>query len=81
MSVAVTVLYFASLRERAGKAQETWHSAAADLAGLYDELAARHALGWPRSQLRVAVDGAFVDWQQALREGSEIVFIPPVSGG
>ena len=81
MSVAVTVLYFASLRERAGKSQETHRSTATDLAGLYEELAAQHALGWPRTQLRVAVDGAFVDWHQPLREGSEIAFIPPVSGG
>jgi len=81
VSVTVTVLYFASLRERAGVAQEVWRSAAADLAGLYEELDAQHALGWPRAQLRVAVDGAFADWRQPLREGSEVVFIPPVSGG
>lgn len=81
MSVTVTVLYFASLRERTGTTQETLRTAAADLAGLYDELAAHHDLGWPRTQLRVAMDGAFVDWRQPLREGSEIVFIPPVSGG
>lgn len=81
MSVLVNVLYFASLRERAGRAQEAWSSNAADLAGLYDELAAHHDLRWPREQLRVAVDGAFATWQQPLREGTEVVFIPPVSGG
>jgi molybdopterin synthase sulfur carrier subunit len=31
--------------------------------------------------LRVAVDGAFARWEDAPRDGSEIAFIPPVSGG
>lgn len=81
MSVSVTVLYFASLRERVGLGQEVLRSGATDLAGLYEELSARHDLRWPRAQLRVAVDGAFADWAQPLRDGSEVVFIPPVSGG
>ncbi|HEY0335204.1 MAG TPA: molybdopterin converting factor subunit 1 [Stenotrophomonas sp.] len=81
MSVVLQVLYFASLRDAAGTSQESVQTTAGDLAGLYEELAARHALRWPRAQLRVAVDGAFVDWSQALRHGSEVVFIPPVSGG
>lgn len=81
MSVAVKVLYFASLRERAGRGEELCESAAVDLAGLYEELSARHGLEWPRAQLRVAVDGAFAEWSAPLRAGSEVVFIPPVSGG
>lgn len=81
MTVSLRVLYFASLRERAGRDQEAVASAAADLGGLYEELSLRHGLLWPRTQLRVAVDGVFADWAQPLRSGSEVVFIPPVSGG
>ena len=77
----VTLLYFASLREAVGQEREQVHSTAADLAALYAEVAARHGLDWPRQRLRVAVDGAFAAWAQPLREGSEVVFIPPVSGG
>lgn len=77
----VTLLYFASLREAVGQEREVAQSDAADLAALYAEVAARHGLAWPRQRLRVAVDGAFADWSQPLRDGSEIVFIPPVSGG
>jgi len=77
----VRLLYFASLREAAGRDQETVQSTADDLAALYAETAARHALGWPRERLRVAVDGAFARWDDAVREGSEVAFIPPVSGG
>ncbi|KAB7766274.1 MoaD/ThiS family protein [Xanthomonas maliensis] len=81
MSVTVTVLYFASLREVAGVASEQVHSAAQDLRALYAELDDRHGLRWTPAQLRVAVDGAFARWEDPLRAGSEVVFIPPVSGG
>ena len=33
------------------------------------------------NRLRVAMGGDFAQWSDALREGSEIAFIPPVSGG
>ena len=52
----MTLLYFASLRERAGLERELVDSAARTLAELYDEAQDKHALGWPRSHLRVAVD-------------------------
>lgn len=77
----VRLLYFASLREAAGRDEETVQSSAADLAALYAETAARHRLLWPRERLRVAVDGAFARWDDALQDGSEVAFIPPVSGG
>lgn len=81
MSVTLTLLYFASLRERAGVPSESLSTEAADLAGLYEEIQARHGIAWPREHLRVAVDGEFARWQEPLRAGSEVTFIPPVSGG
>jgi molybdopterin synthase sulfur carrier subunit len=78
--MSVTVLYFASLREAAGRAEETVPTPVS-LAALYDELRARHALPLAREKLRVAVDGAFVSWDAALRDGAQVAFIPPVSGG
>ncbi|NIK32127.1 molybdopterin synthase sulfur carrier subunit [Xanthomonas arboricola] len=81
MSTTVTVLYFASLREAAGIASEQVQSQAQDLRALYAELDRRHGLRWTPAQLRVAVDGAFARWEDGVRDGSEIVFIPPVSGG
>lgn len=79
--VHVTVLYFASLRDAAGLAGETLATEARDLRGLYEGLRACHGFALPAERLRVAVDGAFAAWDEALREGSEIAFIPPVSGG
>jgi sulfur-carrier protein len=78
--VSVTVLYFASLRDAAGRESEQL-PVPGTLGALYAELRARHGFTLPQERLRVAVDGAFVDWDSAVREGAEIAFIPPVSGG
>ena len=78
--MSVTVLYFASLRDAAGRESEQLPMPTS-LGALYAELRARHGFALPQERLRVAVDGAFVDWDSALREGAEVAFIPPVSGG
>ncbi|WP_101927050.1 MULTISPECIES: MoaD/ThiS family protein [Luteimonas] len=77
----VRLLYFASLRDRAGSAGETRQTTATDLRTLYAELQTLHGFTLPVERLRVAVDGAFARWDDPVREGSEIAFIPPVSGG
>ena len=81
MATKLTVLYFAALRDASGKTSEIIETAASDLHGLYDEVQAQHQLPFPSRQLRVAVDGEFARWSDALKEGSEVAFIPPVSGG
>lgn len=78
---SVTVLYFASLRDAAGSERETFTTGASDLRALYAEVSGRHGFALPAERLRVAVDGAFARWEDAPREGAEIAFIPPVSGG
>lgn len=81
MSTKVTILYFAALRDASGRASEVVETTAPDLHALYNELQARHQLPFPSRQLRVAVDGDFARWEDVPREGSEVAFIPPVSGG
>jgi len=78
--MSVTVLYFASLRDAAGVASETLPRPDS-LRALYASLQARHAFSLAAERLRVAVDGAFCDWDAPVAEGAEIAFIPPVSGG
>jgi molybdopterin synthase sulfur carrier subunit len=78
--MSVTVLYFASLRDAAGVATERV-PLPASLPALYETLRVRHALPLAPERLRVAIDGAFCGWDAAVREGAEIAFIPPVSGG
>ena len=79
--MTVKVLYFASLRDAAGISEEAVDTPPVDAAGLYAALQARHGLAMPRERLRVAIDGAFAQWADPLREGCEVAFIPPVSGG
>jgi molybdopterin converting factor subunit 1 len=73
--------YYALLREQAGCQAESVETAARTPAALYAELAARHGFRLPASQLRVAVNAAFADWESVLEDGDEVVFIPPVAGG
>jgi molybdopterin synthase sulfur carrier subunit len=78
--MSVNVLYFASLREAAGCDSE-FVETPESLAGLYASLKAKRGFSLPADRLRVAVDGVFVDWGSEVRDGAEIAFIPPVSGG
>jgi molybdopterin converting factor subunit 1 len=73
--------YYALFREQAGRQSEMLDSGARTAGELYDELAAKHGFRLPPSQVRVAVNSAFSDWDRALAEGDEVVFIPPVAGG
>lgn len=77
----VTIRYFASLRDAAGMAEEHVETACAHLQELYEELRERHGFAWTINHLRVAVDGDFTHWESEVRDGSEVAFIPPVSGG
>lgn len=78
--MSITVLYFASLRDAAGVTSEVMPTPES-LTALYDGLRARHGFAMPRDRLRVAVNGAFSDWDIKVCDGAEIAFIPPVSGG
>ena len=77
----ITVEYYAQLREQAGVSREIVHTAAGDPASLYDELQHRHGFTLPRAMLKVAVNAAFVEWSQPLRDRDIVVFVPPVAGG
>lgn len=76
-----TLLYFASLADRAGCVSERRDSASRTPRELYAEVAAVHAFALAAERLRVAVNGAFVDWDHLLADRDEVVFLPPVSGG
>ncbi len=77
----VTVLYFAALRDAAGVDAEPLDTDATTLRALYEDAKMRHGLPFAAATLRVAVGDAFAQWGDAPRDGDEIAFIPPVSGG
>lgn len=77
----IRVEYFALLRERAGVNEETIETNAQTPAQLYTELVERHGFDIERTRLKVAINAQFGDWSAPLRNGDEVVFIPPVAGG
>ncbi len=78
---AISVLYFAQLRELAGKSNEARVTKAHSAAGLYDELRVLYGFQNDPKHLRVAINGEFAEWTTSLNDGDELVFIPPVAGG
>ncbi len=81
----LSVRYFASIREAVGQGSETVETAAQTLGALRDELIARggaHAAALARGKaVRMAVDQVIAEESAPLREGGEIAFFPPVTGG
>lgn len=81
----ITVKYFASIREAMGQGSESLDTTASTLAALRDELISRgpacaEALARGKA-VRMALDQVMVDESAALREGAEVAFFPPVTGG
>ena len=75
------LLYFASLADRAGRAEELRDTKSRNPRELYTETARDHGFTFAADRIRVAVNGALVGWDHALADGDEVVFLPPVSGG
>ena len=78
---AITVQYYAILREQAGRSSESLDSRAISAQELYRELATRHGFTLPQSLMKVAINGEFAVWDCVLNDGDHVVFIPPVAGG
>jgi molybdopterin converting factor subunit 1 len=80
--VRVRVKYFASFRDMTGKTEETLdvpegvtvEGFREHVKGLYEKIARR-------DQVLVAVNGVFVPLRTVVREGDDVAFFPPVSGG
>lgn len=78
----ITARLFARLREQAGTDREQLDLAGATVEEVYRALRVRHPALEPDVRLvRVARNQDFAEWGDAVSEGDEIAFIPPVSGG
>lgn len=81
----IEVRYFAWLRERIGVRAERVDTAAATVADLVAELAARsegHALAFADLRsLRVALDQDMAGFDAPLAGVREVAFFPPMTGG
>jgi molybdopterin synthase sulfur carrier subunit len=77
--VPIHVKYFASLRERMGRAGDV---VPAEHARTVADVWTRVAGGKPMpSNTLIAVNLEYVDVRHAVREGDEVAFFPPVTGG
>ncbi len=81
----VKIRYFASIREAVGQGSEALQTRSETLGALRDELIARgepYATVLARGRVvRMALDQDMSDEAAALREGCEVAFFPPVTGG
>lgn len=75
----ITVKYFASLRETLGRDQDTLEAdAVATVKDVWDRVA-----GPPLrpAQCLVAVNMEYADMEHPVKDGDEVAFFPPVTGG
>lgn len=81
----IQVRYFAALREALGPAESVDMPEGSTLGALRDALLARggrHAEALARGRaVRCALDQAMSDEAALLRDGAEVAFFPPVTGG
>lgn len=77
--VAITVRYFASLKERMGRAGDSLGpGTAGTVQEVWEQVGGGGSL--PPHTL-VAVNLEYVDLSHPVRDGDEVAFFPPVTGG
>ena len=80
----IKVLFFAQVRELGGSASLEISTAYPDVAALRAALAGqgdRWALALESGKLLAAVNQTLVPMSHPLRDGDEVAFFPPVTGG
>jgi molybdopterin converting factor subunit 1 len=82
VAIAVKVRFFARLRELAGVETEALHvQPNATLSDVYSVLRGMHGALPAETAVRAALNQEFAEWSTRMRDGDEVAFIPPVSGG
>ena len=78
-AMAITVRYFASLRERMGRGEDRLHP---PLPATVEEVWSQVGGGEPLAgNLLTAVNLEYVDPDHRVADGDEVAFFPPVTGG
>ncbi|ROR23192.1 molybdopterin synthase subunit MoaD [Comamonas sp. BIGb0124] len=84
-NMTLQLRFFASIREALGHGEETLQTQARTVAEVRDELLARggaYAQTLSRGRaVRLALDQTLCDESAPLRDGAELAFFPPVTGG
>ena len=77
----VRIRYFAAFREATGLESEEVSTEASSPAELFAERGRQYPSLRNYSASLVAVNDEMADWDQALNDGDEVLFFPPVAGG
>lgn len=83
----IDVHYFASIRESLGRAHEQLpaNQQTTTVAGVMDALIAQHGAQWNKvlreGRVLMAVNQAVARPDTVVRDGDEVAFFPPVTGG
>lgn len=79
---SVHIKYYAMLKERAGKKEESVILNPGETGRqLYERLKMMYDFPLKPDELRLAVNEAFVSMESVLKDRDLVVFIPPVAGG
>ncbi|MDH5648535.1 MAG: molybdopterin converting factor subunit 1 [Gammaproteobacteria bacterium] len=76
--MSITVKFFASIREKIGKAEDIVES---DKVSQVSEVWSLCAAQPKPANLLAAVNQEYVTWEHPVRDGDEVAFFPPVTGG
>ena len=79
--ISIQLFYFAILQDQRGLSSESIEIESQTAAQLYTDLKAKHGFTLGQNALRISVNREFVALDTRLKDGDEVVFIPPVSGG
>jgi len=76
----VTVRYFANMRDQMGRAEETvtLEGDGVTVADLWGKVSSTQAMP---SNILIAVNMEYTDSSRVLKNGDEVAFFPPVTGG
>lgn len=77
----LTVRYFATFRERAGRDEEQVQLQAATTADVFNALKERHGSSEPLGHCKVAVNDEMATWETPVNDGDTVLLFPPVAGG
>lgn len=77
----IQLLYFASLREKIGRAEEILETSCKTPGELFRDLRGRYGFTLVENDVRVAINHQFEKMDYLLKAEDHVAFIPPVAGG